>query len=256
MPLPSKFKRPTIRQLIPNLITVFVICAGLTAVRFGMDGKYGIALLLILLAAILDAADGKIARMLDSVSGIGAELDSLADFFNFGIAPGLLIYLAIFDGGEQENLGWLAVLALCICCALRLARFNVAMDQKEEPSWKSQFFVGVPAPALGCLALLPMFFLMLGFEGIRDFPVVVFVYLLVIALLAVSTIPTFSIKYLQISPRYFLLIMLCGAAFIASLVVYTWQTIIFGDLLYLLSVPVSAVFYARRSKTELGKQAK
>jgi len=129
---PGTRKRRTFRHLIPNLLTIFVICAGMTSVRFGMDGKYGFALMLIVLAAVLDAADGKLARFLDSVTPIGAELDSLADFFNFGIAPGLLIYFSIFAHTSHANLGWLSVLVLAVCCALRLARFNVALDSDED----------------------------------------------------------------------------------------------------------------------------
>jgi len=250
-------KPRSLRQLIPNLLTIFVICAGMTSVRFGMDGKYGFALLLIVLAAVLDAADGKLARFLDSVTPIGAELDSLADFFNFGIAPGLLIYFAIFSGTEDANLGWLGVLVLAVCCALRLARFNVAIESDDEPAWKKQYFVGVPAPAAGCLALLPMFFLMLGITEIRDYPVVVFFYLVVVGLLAVSTIPTMSIKHLKIPQEWYLLVLLSGTAFVASLVVYTWQTLIAGCAIYLLSVFFSASrFYRQQKRTEAGADSK
>jgi len=247
---PEKRKPPSFRQLIPNLVTVFVICAGLTSVRFGMEGKYGFALLLIVLAAILDAADGKIARALDSVSPIGAELDSLADFFNFGIAPGLLIYFAIFSGTENANLGWLAVLALAVCCALRLARFNVALERTDIPAWKAEYFVGVPAPVVGCLALAPMFFLMLGHEGVKEYPNTLFVYLVVVGLFAVSTLPTFSVKHVHIRPNRLLLVLLGCAAAIVSLSVYTWQTLIAMDVLYVLSIPISYKIYHRRLKRE------
>ena len=240
-----KRKRRSIRQLIPNLLTIFVICVGMTSVRFGMDGKYGFALMLIVLAAVLDAADGKLARFLDSVTPIGAELDSLADFFNFGIAPGLLIYYAIFAGTSHANLGWLAVLALAVCCALRLARFNVALDTDEGLATKGQSFIGVPAPALGCLALVPMFFIMLGVEQIRDYPVVIFIYLVIVALLAVSTIPTLSIKHLKIAQEWYLLVLLGGTGFVVSLVVFPWETLIAGSAVYLMSVLFSAVVYYR-----------
>jgi len=250
-----KRKPRSFRQLIPNLLTIFVICAGLTSVRFGIDGKYGFALLLIVLAAVLDAADGKLARFLDSVTPIGAELDSLADFFNFGIAPGLLIYFSIFHGTEHANLGWLSVMVMAACVALRLARFNVALDSDQEPTWKSQYFVGVPAPAAGCLALLPMFFLMLGVEDIRSYPVVIFAYLVVVGLLAVSTIPTMSIKHVRIAHDWYLGALLGGTAFVASLVVYTWQTLIAGCALYLVSVFVSASLYYKKQKLSVGTKA-
>ncbi|MFT5005440.1 MAG: CDP-diacylglycerol--serine O-phosphatidyltransferase [Paracoccaceae bacterium] len=247
---PQKRKPLSMRQLLPNLITLFVISAGLTAIRLGFEGKFGLALLLVLLAAVLDAADGRIARALDSISDLGAELDSLADFLNFGIAPGLLVYFAVFAGTENTSLGWLAVLALSVCCALRLARFNIAMDIPEEKTWKSSFFVGVPAPALGALALLPMFFQMLGHDTVSQYPVVIFCYLVCIALMAVSRIPTFSIKYLQIPQDKILYVMIFGAGFAVSMVVYTWQTIIVGDILYLLSIPVSAWIFTRQERNE------
>ncbi len=246
----EKRKTPSFRQLIPNLVTVFVICAGLSSVRFGLEGKYSFALMLIVLAAILDAADGKIARALDSVSPVGAELDSLADFFNFGIAPGLLIYFAIYSGTPDANLGWLAVLALGVCCALRLARFNVALERTNVPAWKGEYFVGVPAPVLGCLALMPMFLLMLGYKEVKDYPNTLFFYLVIVALLAVSTIPTFSIKYVRVNPKRLLMVLLGCAAMIVSLSVFTWQTLIAMDVLYVLSIPISAKLYYRQLKRE------
>ncbi len=245
----EKRRRRQFVSLIPNLVTVFVICAGLTSMRFAIDGRYGFAMLLIVLAAVLDAMDGRIARALDSVSDIGAELDSLADFFNFGIAPGILIYYAIFAGGPHANLGWFAVLTLAVCCALRLARFNVALNESEvaRPAWKKEFFVGVPAPAMGCTAMLPMFFLMLGSGFFRDYPFVTFVYLVVIGLLAASRLPTFSVKHFRLTPDTFLPVLLACAASIAMLVVFTWEAMIAGTVLYLLSVPVAGWQYRQRA---------
>jgi CDP-diacylglycerol--serine O-phosphatidyltransferase len=247
---PVKRKRPSFRQLIPNLVTIFVICLGLTSVRFGMDGKYGSAMLMIVLAAFLDAADGRIARFLDSVTPIGAELDSLADFFNFGIAPGLLIYMAIFAGTEHANLGWFAVLALGVCCSLRLARFNVALVDTDIPEWKTEYFVGVPAPVVGCLALMPMFLLMLGFDEVKEYGPLIFIYLVIVGFFAVSTIPTFSIKHININPDRLLPVLVGCAAAIASLSVFTWQTLIAADVVYILSIPVSFRLYRRRQKLE------
>lgn len=248
----EKRRRRQFVSLIPNLVTVFVICAGLTSMRFAIDGRYGFAMLLIVLAAVLDAMDGRLARALDSVSDIGAELDSLADFFNFGIAPGILIYYAIFAGSPYANLGWLAVLALAVCCALRLARFNVALNEPEgsQPKWKKEYFTGVPAPAMGCMALLPMFVLMLGSGFFRDHPYLTFLYLVVIGLLAASRIPTFSVKHFRLTPDTFLPVLLACAAAIALLVVFTWEAMIGGTVLYLLSIPVAAWQFHRRELAE------
>lgn len=247
-------RRRQFTHLVPNLMTVFVLCAGLTSVRFSIDGKYGVAMLLIVLAAILDAMDGRLARALDSVTPMGAELDSLADFFNFGIAPGLLIYYAIFAGTGYANLGWFAVLTLAVCCALRLARFNVALDEKDVPAWKNEYFVGVPAPAMGCTAMLPMFFLMLGSDFFRVHPYVTFFYLVSVGLLAASTIPTLSVKHIRIQPDRFLPILLACAATIAALVVYSWEVMIVGSILYLLSVPYAAYHFKQREKATLKEQ--
>lgn len=242
---PKKRKLTQFKQIIPNLVTVFVICCGMTSVRFGVEGRYGIAMMLIVLAAILDAMDGKIARVLDSESAMGAELDSLADFFNFGIAPGILVYSAIFSGTPYANIGWLAVLAVGVCCALRLARFNVDLDQENKPTWREEFFVGVPAPALGCLALLPLFFLMLGYDAIKEHPNFVFVWLVGTGLLAVSTIPTFSIKHAKVNPDHLLLILLACAGVIVSLMTFLWETLIFGCIAYVVSIPLAARRFAR-----------
>ena len=136
-------------MLFPSVVTVFAICAGLTSVKMSMEGHIEAGLYFILLAVFLDAADGKLARFLDTASPFGAELDTLADFFNFGIAPGIMIYHTLYQGTEYANLGWLATLVLAICCALRLARFNLSSKGEEVSLKKDSFFVGVPAPALG-----------------------------------------------------------------------------------------------------------
>jgi len=233
-----------IRRFIPNLVTIMAICAGLTSVRLGFAGRFDHAMFLILLAVILDAADGRIARYLNSVSPIGAELDTLADFFNFGIAPGLLIYLSIFQSTSYANIGWVAVLIICICCALRLARFNVALQ--APPTKRTQsFFVGVPAPILACLVLLPMYFLMIGFDSVKSVPVILFIYFMVVGGLAASTLPTYSLKHVRIKQKYQLPILLGAALTIVLFVVYPWEVLIIGDLAYLASIPFAVRAYNR-----------
>lgn len=233
-----------LRRFLPNLVTIMAICAGLTSVRVGLEGRFDQAMLLILLAVILDGADGRIARFLNSVSPIGAELDTLADFFNFGIAPGLLIYLSIFKSTEFASIGWVAVLIICICCALRLARFNVALEVTPTKKTKS-FFVGVPAPILACLVLLPMFFLMLGVEQVKSIPIILFAYFMVVAWLAVSTLPTYSLKHVRIKQSYQLPILLGAALVIVLFVVYPWEVLIIADLAYLASIPLAMRAYKR-----------
>lgn len=253
--MPPKRKKLEFKQMIPNLVTVFVICCGMTAIRYGLAERYGVAIMLLVLAAILDAMDGKIARALDSVTPIGAELDSLADFFNFGIAPGILVYVAIFEGTPYANLGWLSILAVGVCCALRLARFNVADEQPDTHGWRAEYFVGVPAPALGCLVLMPMFFLLLGYEDIRAHPNFIFVYLIVVGLLAVSNLPTLSIKHARINTEYLPYIMLASAAVIISLVVFLWETLIILCFAYLATIPYSVKQYRDQAAAEAAEEA-
>ncbi|MGB0844121.1 MAG: CDP-alcohol phosphatidyltransferase family protein [Alphaproteobacteria bacterium] len=239
-----KRKPQPFRRFIPNLVTIMAICAGLTSIRFGIDGRFDHAMYLILLAVIFDAADGRIARILNSASPMGAELDSLADFFNFGIAPGILVYLSIFKSTDGANIGWVAVLLLCVCCALRLARFNVAL---QAPSTKKTqtFFVGVPAPVLACLVLLPMYLLMIGVELVKDLPFILFIYFLIVGGLAAGTLPTYSLKNLRIKPSLQLPIMLGVVLFIVMFVVYPWHVLIFADLAYLVSIPLAVRAYNR-----------
>ena len=146
-----------LRHILPSMVTVFTICAGITSGRMSLEGEIEIALYFIPLAVFLDAVDGKLARHLDAAGPFGAELDTLADFFNFGIVPGILLYNTSYLGTPLASVGWMAILILVVCCALRLARFN--LSSKSEPGDQSSedVFVGVPAPALACLALMPVF---------------------------------------------------------------------------------------------------
>ena len=190
---PSRIK---IRHIVPSAVTVFAICAGMTSVRMSLDGRIEMALYFILLAVFLDAADGKLARFLDTASPFGAELDTLADFFNFGIVPGMLLYNTLYINTTYANLGFLATLILAVCCALRLARFNLSLHSDAVTLNKHDYFVGVPAPALACLALMPVFMHLNGFEN-TNLPVLRAIYIIGVGLLAVSTIPTFSIRSSQ-----------------------------------------------------------
>lgn len=229
-----------LRRLIPNMITIFGVCVGLTAVRMALQGSLKTALTLLVLAMILDAADGKVARLLQSQTKMGAELDTLSDFFNFGIAPALILYFSIFAGTDHANFGWFTSLALATCCAFRLARFNVGLQSEEEIKPTTDYFVGVPAPALAGLALAPLFMRMQGFDVGTSYPILTAVYILFCGSLAVGTFQTVSLKYVVISPRYQYAVMLAGAAMIMSLIVYPWVTILLISAIYLASLPLFA----------------
>ena len=156
-----RFKMIPVRFLLPNIITLLALCSGVTAIRLGIEGRFELAVGAVIIAVVLDAIDGRLARLLKGSSRFGAELDSLADFVNFGVAPAILVY--IWSLHQLRNLGWIVALGLAICCALRLARFNVAIDDPDKPAWKMNFFVGIPAPAGAGLAMAPLY---LGFLGL------------------------------------------------------------------------------------------
>ncbi len=227
------------RKFLPNFVTIFGLCAGLTAVRYGMAGNYQIALFLLILAMLLDAIDGKLARMLDSSSQFGAELDTLADFFNFGIAPTILLYLMFFADTEFANIGWLALIIFTIACMMRLARFNVALLEEDDEPTDSRFFVGVPAPALASLGFLPAFLFLTGWEGIADHQVLISLYIIGAAALAVSRIPTYSIKHISVKSNKQIYLFGAVVLFMIVLTVFPWHVLALLDLLYLASLPMS-----------------
>lgn len=227
-----------LRHIVPSVVTVFAICAGMTAVRMSLEGHVETALYFILLAVFLDAADGKLARFLDTASPFGAELDTLADFFNFGIVPGMLLYNTLYIGTDYSSLGWLATLVLAVCCALRLARFNLSLRSEDVALKQNDYFTGVPAPALACLALMPIFLHLNGWEN-TDLPVLRAIYIIGVGFLAVSTIPTFSIKHASINRAYLPYAVITAVILVVCLMVYPWPTLITINLLYLASLPVS-----------------
>jgi CDP-diacylglycerol--serine O-phosphatidyltransferase len=240
MPL-FRHQQVPVRMLVPNFVTLLALCAGLTSIRMGIEGRYELALGAIVFAALLDGIDGRVARLLKASSRFGAELDSLADFVNFGVAPAFLIFN--WGLGSLKSLGWICVMIFALASALRLARFNVAIEE-ERPKWQSAYFIGMPTPAAAIVVLLPIFIEHLGFADFRSSTVVldiVLVYTLLIAFLMVSTIPTFSGKLLgeRISREYVLPIFMLAVGFVALLVTYPFATLTGSSVLYLALVPLS-----------------
>src|SRR5713226_6642197 len=191
-PKRRRFRPIPVRTLVPNLITLLALCAGLTAVRLAIEGKLEFALAAIVLAAVLDGIDGRIARLIKGTSRFGAELDSLADFVNFGVAPALILYF--WDLHELRSAGWIDALVFAICAGLRLARFNVATDDPNRPAWASNFFVGMPAPAGAITVLLPVYVHFLGIAAPAFMVPITLAYTLAVALLMVSQLPVYSCK--------------------------------------------------------------
>ena len=236
-PRKKRFRDLSINRMIPNILTLLALAAGLTAIRFGLDGRWEHAVLAIIVAAVLDALDGRIARLLKGASKFGAELDSLSDFVCFGVSPVLVLYLwTMKDAGR---LGWVLVMLFTICCGLRLARFNVMMEDHDAPAWQARFFTGIPAPAGGGLVLLPMILSFQGGEGFFRQPWVVGIFMLVIAGMLVSTIPTYSFKKLKISRHWILPTMLITAAIAIFLINAPWLTLSVVGLAYICSIPLS-----------------
>lgn len=252
----SRLRRVPVRMLLPNLVTLIGLCAGLTGVRMAMEGRLELAVYLIVLAAALDGVDGRLARMLKGTSRFGAQLDSLADFVNFGVAPGLVLYIWGLNG--LGNVGWIGGLVLAIACALRLARFNVALDDPNKPAWAGLFFTGVPAPAGAIAALLPIY---VEFLGIPKTPIgmpVVLLYELLIAFLMVSQLPTWSGKQLgtRIRKAYVAPALIGGALIVALLISYPWLILTLVVLGYLALIPMASVHYRRlvaRDKALVGE---
>jgi CDP-diacylglycerol--serine O-phosphatidyltransferase len=235
---------PTFRRLVPNLVTISALGTGMSALRMNFEGHLEAALGFLLLAMFLDALDGKLARLLDSVSPFGAELDTLSDFFNFGAVPGILVYYNLFADTEHASLGWIAALFIVICCALRLARFNVA----RKTDCSSDFFVGIPAPALACLAMLPIFIDLCAWDA-PTHPVLRAFYIIGVGMLAISNIPTISIKNVGLKTLMSLPASLALIAGAYSLYSNPWPTLVFANLLYLAILPLFYLRQSRLSKT-------
>lgn len=236
-----RFRAIPVRMLLPNMITLLALCAGLTGIRLAFEGKMEFALAAIVFAAALDGIDGRIARMIKGQSRFGAELDSLADFVNFGCAPGLFLYLwGLHDLG---NVGWIAAMVFAICAALRLARFNVMIDDPNKPAWAGNFFTGVPAPAGALIVLLPIYVNLLGAPKVAA--TVTLVYTLAIAFLMVSRLPVFSGKRVgkRVAPEMVLPVFVVVVLFFALLIAYPWEVLTVGTVLYLASLPFGWLAY-------------
>jgi len=252
----KRFKRIPLKFLLPNAITLLALCLGVTAIRWAMEGRFELAVSAIIVATILDALDGRVARLLKGASRFGAELDSLADFVNFGVTPALLIYMWSLQ--SLKNLGWVVALALVIAMALRLARFNVALEDPDKPAWAVKFFTGVPAPAGAALAMLPMY---LGFLDIIPDPKAAAPYILVfvafVAFLIISKIPTYSGKGSgQRVDRDLVLPILTGSVlFTVLLISYPWQLLSLCVVGYLVLIPASWRSFNRHHKADLDKQS-
>lgn len=246
LPPPGRLRGLSVNRLLPNALTTIALCSGLTAIRYGLAGDYRSAVLAVIVAAIFDALDGRIARRLNVTSRFGAELDSLSDFCAFGVAPALLLYLSCMEAAG--SLGWVITLMFPICSAMRLARFNVGLTaDTPPPAWAGAFFTGVPAPVGALVVLVPLMLSLspdISWPWLRH-PVVGGVFLIGVGALMVSRLPSFSLKKGRISPTMVVPIFLGIALVVGLLATSPWVTLPCIMLLYLGTLPLSWRAYAR-----------
>ncbi len=244
------------RTLVPNVITLLALCAGLTAIRLAAEGTFEWAVYAIVFAAVLDGIDGRVARLLKGTSRFGAELDSLADFVNFGVAPGVTLYF--WSLHEAKSAGWIAAMVFAIAAGLRLARFNVMIDDPNRPSWAGNFFVGMPAPAGAITVLLPVYVHFIGIPAPASMVPITLAYTLAIAFLMVSRLPVYSGKKVgkRVAPDLVLPVFVGVVLFFAVLIAYPWEVLTIGTLAYLASLPfgwLSHRDYVRRDAEASGQ---
>ena len=233
------------KSLLPNALTIFGVCLGLSSIKFAIDLNYSMAIIAVGFAAVLDTLDGRVARLIKGTSKVGKELDSLTDVISFGVAPSFIMYFWAIN--ELGKFGWMFVLIYTVCCALRLARFNLTIID-ENQLWKINFFQGVPSPAAAGLVLLPLILSLSGIFQFENKEVVSSVVILITSFLMVSNIPTYSLKRILI-PRNLTIFLLLGIGIYMGLVIfYTFKTLFFTGLVYILLIPVSYFHYKDKNK--------
>ncbi len=250
----NKFKVVSVnksRYILPSVLTLIGVCLGITSIKFAMDGNFGFAVLFIIVAAILDGLDGRVARMIKGTSDFGKELDSLTDFVSFGIAPVFVIYF--WELNQFGKLGWLLVLLFSICCVLRLARFNLTkFDINEE--WKMNFFQGIPSPAGGCLILFPIMYDLSLFSNYYKISNLSPFIVLLSSVLLISKVPTFSFKKIVVQRQTTLFLLLGFALFFVSIIQFTYETLALCCVIYITLIPVSIYNYRSKLKNSQNEE--
>ena len=238
------------RYLLPNILTIGGVCLGISSIKFSIEGNYSLAVTLILLAAILDALDGRIARLIKGTSDFGKELDSLTDFVSFGIAPVFLLYF--WELNQYGKLGWAITLIYSVCCVLRLARFNLT-ELEETQEWKNNFFEGIPSPAGGLLILMPLIYELTNLNFGLDIKNSVPYLTTIVAILLVSKIPTFALKKISISSKTTVFLLFAIGIIFISLLFYTFETLLAFGAVYLTSIPISIIVFNHLNKKNIKK---
>lgn len=249
---PGRITGLSLNRMIPNILTLLALCAGMTAMRFAINGKFEPAVIAIIVAGVFDGLDGRVARLLKSTSPFGAQLDSLSDFVCFGVAPGVMLY--IWTMSQLASFGWTLSLFYAICCGLRLARFNTELDV-ELPPYAAYYFTGVPAPGGAGLVLVPMYLAFEFGDGIFRSPIVNGAVMTLVAALMVSRVPTFSMKRFRIPQDYVVPIMLAVAVAAAFLTTAPWPTLSVVGIVYLASIPVTVFSFNKRRREAAMEEA-
>ena len=233
------------RVILPNMLTLIGVCIGLTSIRFALDGRFELAIIAIMFAALIDGLDGRIARLIKGTSKVGKELDSLTDMISFGVAPAFIMFF--WKLNTLGRFGWLLCLIYVICVALRLARFNV--NSGQEPSWKDNFFEGVPSPAGGILVLTPLIISLSGFDFFElNYNIIVPTFFVLTSLLLISKFPTYSFKKIIIPRRTTIFLLFGIVLFFGLLLIYTFNVIAVSTIIYLLLLPISFFHFQKIKK--------
>ena len=238
------------RVILPNMLTLIGVCIGLTSIRFALDGKFEFAIIAIIFAALIDGLDGRIARLIKGTSKVGKELDSLTDMISFGVAPAFIMYF--WKLNTLGRFGWLVCLIYVICVALRLARFNV--NSNQEPSWRDNFFEGVPSPAGGILVLTPLIVSVTNFDYIPlNYDIIVPTFFIVTSLLLISKFPSYSFKKIVIQRKATIFLLFGIVLFFGLLLIYPFNVIAISSIIYLLMLPISFFHFQKLKKQHLDK---
>ncbi len=228
------------RVILPNILTLIGVCIGLTSIKFAFDGKFELSIIAVIVAGIIDGLDGRIARLIKGTSKVGKELDSLTDVISFGVAPAFIMFF--WSMSEIGRLGWLISLIYVVCVALRLARFNV--NSETEPSWRDNFFEGIPSPAGGVLVLMPLIYSFSEIQFIKlNYQIIVPILFILISILLISKIPTYSLKKIVVPRSASIFLLFVIVLYFGLLLIYTFNTLIISGILYILMIPISSVHF-------------
>ena len=238
------------RVILPNMLTLIGVCIGLTSIRFALDEKFEFAIIAIIFAALIDGLDGRIARLIKGTSKVGKELDSLTDMISFGVAPAFIMYF--WKLNTLGRFGWLVCLIYVICVALRLARFNV--NSNQEPSWRDNFFEGVPSPAGGILVLTPLIVSVTNFDYVTlNYDIIVPTFFIITSLLLISKFPSYSFKKIVIQRKTTIFLLFGIVLFFGLLLIYPFNVIAISSIIYLLMLPISFFHFQKLKKQHLDK---